>query len=113
MRSFECSRDWPQEGSSSTVGVWDDVCFLFCVARRREASNVLVYVVTKNGNGLSPNSVELLVLLRHSWKEVDMWEASNTATAVPKRGSTDDCSGLCGVVFHLLLHAGEVQPNRY
>ena len=42
-------------------------------------------IVTKNRNNLAPTTVELLVLLRHSWKIVEEWEASNNAAAA-KRG---------------------------
>ena len=44
-------------------------------------------IVTKNRNKLAPPTVELLVLLRHSWKIVEEWEASNNAAArAAKRG---------------------------
>ena len=36
-------------------------------------------IVTKNRNKLAPTTVELLVLLRHSWEIVEKWEASNAA----------------------------------
>eukprot|EP00904_Undaria_pinnatifida_P011858 jgi/Undpi1/7802/HiC_scaffold_23.g10275.m1 len=42
-------------------------------------------IVTKNRNNLAPTTVELLVLLRHSWKIVEEWKASNNAAAA-KRG---------------------------
>ncbi|CAB1105140.1 unnamed protein product [Ectocarpus sp. CCAP 1310/34] len=42
-------------------------------------------IVTKNRNNLAPTTVELLVLLRHSWKIVEEWEQSNTPAAA-KRG---------------------------
>lgn len=42
-------------------------------------------IVTKNRNGLAPTTVELLVLLRHSWKIVEEWEESNNAGAA-RRG---------------------------
>lgn len=39
-------------------------------------------MVTKNRkNGLPPENVKMLVLLRRSWGEVDKWEASNSAAA--------------------------------
>ena len=38
-------------------------------------------IVTKTRNGLAPSTVELLILLRHSWKIVDEWNASK-ATAI-------------------------------
>ena len=36
-------------------------------------------IVTKNRNALSPENVELLVLLRHSWERVEQWEKSTAA----------------------------------
>ncbi|CAN0279043.1 unnamed protein product [Ectocarpus sp. 4 AP-2014] len=43
-------------------------------------------VVTKNRNKLAPPTVELLVLLRHSWKIVEEWEESKAAAARRARG---------------------------
>ena len=44
-------------------------------------------IVTKTRNRLAPSTVELLVLLRHSWKIVEEWEASN-ATAMGGGGGS-------------------------
>ena len=45
-------------------------------------------IVTKNRNKLASSTVELLVLLRHSWKIVEEWEASNAAARGVRGGST-------------------------
>lgn len=44
-------------------------------------------IVTKTRNRLAPSTVELLVLLRHSWKIVEEWEASNAAAIGARGGS--------------------------
>ena len=44
-------------------------------------------IVTKTRNRLVPSTVELLVLLRHSWKIVEEWEASNAAAIGARGGS--------------------------
>ncbi|CAM9856578.1 unnamed protein product [Ectocarpus sp. 12 AP-2014] len=45
-------------------------------------------IVTKNRNKLAPSTVELLVLLRHSWKIVEEREASNAAAKRLARGGS-------------------------
>ena len=51
-------------------------------ATQAESERLLSFagnIVTKNRNKLTPTTVELLVLLRHSWEIVEKWEASTAA----------------------------------
>lgn len=69
MRSAECySRGWPQEGFRPTILVAFEYVFFYFVLRGEKMGSVQCNgnMVSENRNGLSPEDVELLVLLQHS-----------------------------------------------